>query len=203
MSDEEKSKSWWYTLPGVLTSLAAVVTALAGLVVALKQVGLFAPESPPAATTQSIPAPTSPSGAAAPVVPAQHPAPADSPTPQVRTTYSVALPPMRNYKLGDAEFTLLKADVSAQTSEKDALQLRIRMMNHNDKFDENFWDRSFRLIVNGVPVAPESDLDEVVHAQSAKEGNVIFVLPHGTTGGNLKIIYADDSTEIPLALQSP
>jgi hypothetical protein len=75
-------------------------------------------------------------------------------------------------------------------------------MNH-DKFDENFWDRSFRLIVNGVPMAPGSDLNEVVHAQSAKEGDVIFVLPHGTAGGNLKITYADDSTEIPLALESP
>jgi hypothetical protein len=203
MSDEEKSKSWWYTLPGVLTGAAAVVTALAGLVVALKQTGLFGPEVPPAATTLSTSMPTVPSGATAPIVPAQHSNFTPSPTPQVRTTYSVGLPPMRDYRLGDAEFTLLKADVSSQTTEKDALQIRIRMMNHNNKFDENFWDRSFRLIVNGVPMAPESDLDEVVHAQSAKEGNVIFVLAHGTAGGNLKITYADDSTEIPLALQSP
>ena len=52
-------------------------------------------------------------------------------------------------------------------------------------------------------MAPESNLNEVVPAQSAKEGDVICVVPRETTGGNLKITYGDDSTEIPLALGSP
>jgi hypothetical protein len=65
-----------------------------------------------------------------------------------------------------------------------------RMMNH-DRLDANFWDQSFRLIVNGVPMAPESGLNELVSAESAQEGNVLFVIPHGTTDGTL---------EVPLAL---
>jgi hypothetical protein len=44
-----------------------------------------------------------------------------------------------------------------------------RMMNH-DRFDANFWDQSFRLIVNGVPMAPESGLNELVSAESTQEG---------------------------------
>jgi len=57
-------------------------------------------------------------------------------------------------------------------------------------------------VVNGVPMAPESDLNELVPAQSAKEGDVIFVVPRGTSG-KLRITYADGSTEIPLPPESP
>jgi LEA14-like dessication related protein len=202
MSDEEKSKSWWYTLPGVITSLTATITALTGLVVAIRQTGWFGLQTPPAITTSSTSAPAALPNAAAPVVPAQNPPRVTSPTSPARPAYSVGLPAMRDYKLGTATFTLLKAEVSPQTTEKSALQIRVRMMNDN-RFDTNFWDRSFRLIVNGVPIAPESTLNEVVPAQSAKEGDVIFVVPRGTTDGKLKITYADESTEIPLALESP
>jgi hypothetical protein len=76
------------------------------------------------------------------------------------------------------------------------------MMNHG-RYDANFWDRSFRLIVDGVPMAPESALNELVPGQSAKEGDVLFVIPHGTRGATLRITYGDDSTEIPLRLRSP
>jgi hypothetical protein len=60
------------------------------------------------------------------------------------------------------------------------------MMNH-DRFDANFWDQSFRLSVNGVPMAPDSGLNELVSAESAQGGTVLFVIPHGTTDGTLKI----------------
>jgi|GEM_PF-2719575 len=201
--DEEKSKSWWYTLPGVITSLATAITALAGLVVAIKHTDWFGPQTPQAITTPSTSTSTSTTlpSAAAPVVPAQDPPLVTFPTSPTRPTYSVGLPAMRDYRLGAATFTLLKAEVSPQTTEKDVLLIRLRMMNH-DTFDANFWDRSFRLIVDGVPMAPKSDLNELVAAQSAKEGDVIFVVPRGTTGGKLKITYADGSTEIPLALGS-
>jgi hypothetical protein len=76
------------------------------------------------------------------------------------------------------------------------------MMNH-DRYDTNFWDRSFRLIVEGLPMAPEGGLNELVPGQSAKEGEVLFVIPRGTTGATLKITHADDSTEIRLKLKSP
>jgi len=109
---------------------------------------------------------------------------------------------MRDYRLGAATFTLLRAEVSPQTSEKDALQVRLRMMNH-DRYDTNFWDRSFRLIVDGVPLAPEGGLNELVPGQSAKEGDVMFGIPRGTTAATLKITYIDQSTEIPLNLKAP
>lgn len=41
MTQESGQKSWWVTLPGILTQLVALVTALTGLVAALYQTGFF------------------------------------------------------------------------------------------------------------------------------------------------------------------
>ncbi len=46
MPDEpSKSHSWWQTLPGILTAVAAIMTASTGLIVALNQAGVFSRES--------------------------------------------------------------------------------------------------------------------------------------------------------------
>lgn len=185
MADEGKPKTWWQTLPGIITSLTAVITAFAGLVVALKQVGWIGAQQ-----QQSAPAP-SPAPAA--------PAVAVTQAPPARTSHPVTLPAMRDYKLGAATFTLLSAEITPQTAEKDALRIQIRMTN-NDAYDANFWDRSFRLAIDGVPMAPESDLNELVRARSAKEGTVLFVIPHGTASGNLEVNHLNEQTSIPLAL---
>ncbi|SCK07078.1 hypothetical protein VAR608DRAFT_0119 [Variovorax sp. HW608] len=192
MADEEKSKSWWQTLPGLIASLTAATTAFAGLLVALKQVGWIGSPQPPAApapqqqqsSSTPSPAPAAPVAAAAP---ASHP---------------VTLPELREYKLDTATFTLLSATLSPQTAEKDALRIQIRMMNNNS-YDANFWDRSFRLMLDGVPVAPESDLNELVPARSAKEGAVLFALPRATANVKLEISYGNEQTLIPLALGAP
>ena len=190
MTDAGKSKSWLHTLPGII----AAVTAFTGLVVAINQTGWFGPSTPSAAARNSGPAPPAP--------PAQVPPPTTSPPSSREPTSAVGLPAMRDYRLGAATFTLLKAEVSPRTSEKDALHLRLRMLNH-DRYDTNFWDSSFRLIVDGVPTAPDGGLNELVRGQSAKEGDVMFVIPRGTKEAKLKITHADDSTEIPLHLKSP
>ncbi|MBL8190197.1 MAG: hypothetical protein JNK38_19430 [Acidobacteria bacterium] len=36
-----KSQSWWQTLPGILTAVAAIITATTGLIVALNNAGVF------------------------------------------------------------------------------------------------------------------------------------------------------------------
>ncbi|HKX95851.1 MAG TPA: hypothetical protein VJM48_14190 [Methylibium sp.] len=55
----EGDKSWWTTMPGLLTALAAIITAVGGLVAALGQTGVFGGKSAvPAAS--SGPAPVEP-----------------------------------------------------------------------------------------------------------------------------------------------
>ena len=41
MVEDEKSGSWWLTMPGILTGIAAIVTAVAGLVGILYQNGVL------------------------------------------------------------------------------------------------------------------------------------------------------------------
>jgi len=201
MAEEEKSKSWWQTLPGLIASLTAATTAVAGLLVALKQVGWIGspqPPAPPAAQQQQSPE----GGGASVPSPSHSPAPAAQVAAAKPASHPVALPELREYKLGPATYTLLSATLSPQTAEKDALRIQIRMLNNNT-YDANFWDRTFRLIVDGVPTAPESNLNEIVAGRSAKDGTVMFVLPRGTASVNLQIDYADQQTLIPLALAAP
>ncbi len=66
------------------------------------------------------------------------------------------------------------------------IQIRLRTMNH-DSNDANLGDTSVRLWVDGVPTAPESDLDELLRARSAKQGAALFAIPNGAAGANLKV----------------
>lgn len=187
MADEEKTKSWWQTLPGLITSLTAAVTAVAGLVVALKQVGWIGetPAQPPTqAQTQTQAQPQARQGTDAAKGP---------------DVYSVTLPALRDYRLGDYTYTLLAATLSPQTTEKDALRIQVRMTN-NQGFDANFWDQSFRLVVDGIPGAPTSNLNELVQARTAKEGTVLFEVPHGAASVSLQINYLGEQTAVALAL---
>jgi hypothetical protein len=180
--------------------MAAVVTAAAGLLAAVAQTGWFgkreAPSVPPAAATPAAPA-AGPERASAAGDAARHVS-VEAPRP-----HAVALPAQRDYKLGPgaskATFTLLKAEVVPQTADRSALHIRLRMTNH-DRYDKNFWDSSFRLLVDGVPIAPESGLNEVVAGEAAKEGEVLFPIARGTRSALLRIKFHDDATEIPLAL---
>lgn len=195
MAEEEKSKSWWQTLPGFIASLTAATTAAAGLLVALKQVGWIGSPQPPASPAPQQQQSSQGGGASspAPAAPVAAPAPASHP---------VTLPDLREYKLGPATYTLLSATLSPQTAEKDALRIQVRMLNNNT-YDANFWDKEFRLILDGAPMAPESNLNELVAARSAKDGTVMFVIPRGTASVNLQIDYADQQTLIPLTLAAP
>jgi hypothetical protein len=197
MADEEKSKSWWQTLPGLIASLTAATTAFAGLLVALKQVGWLGSPQPPAPPAPQQQQSSQGAGGSAP-----SPAPAAPVVAAAPASHPVSLPELREYKLDTTTFTLLSATLSPQTAEKDALRIQIRMMNNNS-YDANFWDRSFRLMLDGVPMAPQSDLNELVPARSAKEGAVLFVLPRATANAKLEISYGNEQTLIPLALGAP
>src|SRR5215469_5515424 len=52
---QSDSKSWWQTLPGVLTAVAALVTAITGLLVAVHQTGWFDHRNRDQAQTTSSP----------------------------------------------------------------------------------------------------------------------------------------------------
>ena len=199
MPDTPTPKNWWQTLPGVITGITATITAVTGLLVAITQTGWFAPRSPAPPLEASRPTPAYAPTPNAPPPEEASPVPHAPPAPQSRA--SVVLPALRDYTLGDATFTLVAATLASRTTEKQALTFRVRMLN-TGRYDANFWDRSFRLLVAGVPLAPVSDLNEVVPGNAAKEGAVVFEIPRGTDTVSLQITHANDQTEIPLTVSA-
>src|SRR5687768_13738323 len=46
MSDRDRTQNWWYTLPGILTGIAAIITAITGFAVGIAQLRPDRPEDP-------------------------------------------------------------------------------------------------------------------------------------------------------------
>lgn len=57
MSNKNEEKSFWTTVPGILTGIAAIITAIGGLIIALNAAGIFTDTNTPTPTT-STPTPT-------------------------------------------------------------------------------------------------------------------------------------------------
>lgn len=66
MSDEKEEKSFWRTLPGILTGIAAIITAITGLIIALNAAGIITIPpifpTPTPTPTSTFPSQTLPSG---------------------------------------------------------------------------------------------------------------------------------------------
>ena len=121
MSDEEKRKSWWHTLPGILTGVTAIISAVAGLLVAINQTGWFShPGSQP---MQRDPSPIAVSRGAG----------------ESESGATVTLPQLRQYQLGDFVFTVLGASLSSRNTESGTLSIKVRLLN-NKSYPANFWN---------------------------------------------------------------
>jgi hypothetical protein len=173
---QSESRAWWQTLPGLLTAGAAVLTAITGLLLALNQVGLFHHSPPPLGPTPGGAADTGQiTGIDGAQPAASNPASAELP-----------LPGDAVMRTEDAVYTLLSARVSPYTPGQVAIDFKVRMTNNN-RFDANFWSKSFRILVDGTPEPPAGDLDEVVPANSAREAAIEFVVPANTSTVGLQM----------------
>jgi hypothetical protein len=185
---EEKPVSWWQTVPGILTGVAALITAATGFVVALNQVNSHKGAEKPATAQEQGPAANVSS--------------AKSPGQTATPGGAVSLPAGTEVKLdgGATVVKILSARLENFNSEKRALKFTVRHTNNGNR-TVNFWSSSYRLIVDDVPLAPDNLLDELVAANSAKEGEVVFEVPIATTHVVLQISSGDEKTQIPYALK--
>jgi hypothetical protein len=189
--DRLTAPSWWQTLPGILTGLAAIITALTGLLLAFNRTNNHSEEvRPPVSSAAGV---------------ASRAAPAESRTSDgsnvANGAQRLTLPPLHRVRLanGDAVVTVLSAEIESIDLERRSLKLLVRHLNAG-RYDANFWSSSYRLIVDGVPRAPTNLLDEVVAGNSAKEGEVIFQLPVSAKDVVLQISAGDETSRLPLKL---
>lgn len=107
----------------------------------------------------------------------QSAAPAEQPTVETpAATYPVELPAGQEVKGEDRSYSILKIELDRHEIDQLSLAFTIRMTNQS-QYPINFWDASFRLLADGVPVAPIGGLNELVDGNAAKDGVVKFAIP--------------------------
>ena len=152
--------SWWQTLPGILTGIAALITAVTGLIVVFNRTGNRSEDTRPASLSVPRRRATRFAGGIAYAWPGRR-----------RGSRGVDCPPaLSRVKLGGgvADVTILSAEIEPLDVERRSLKLRVRYLN-GGRYPANFWSDSYRLIVDDVPRAPTNLLNEVVPGDSAKE----------------------------------
>jgi len=93
-------------------------------------------------------------------------------------------------------YTLMSARLEPGGS-SDTLRLGIALENETNG-GANFWDDTFRLVVDGNVLAPNSHLNVLVHGHATSEGTVTFSVPSGTKRGVLRTTILDTAGEIPM-----
>src|SRR5688500_17995255 len=105
MTEDDPKKSWWHTLPGIITGLTATITALGGLVVAINQTNWYSRLDTDANRSESELSTTESSNAltAQPEQPSTAELPADAAATDIltRDTTTLMLPSVRYSALGE------------------------------------------------------------------------------------------------------
>ena len=154
MSNNGKGKSFWHTLPGILTGIAAIITAITGLVLGLSATGIFNLSSPSQSTPTPIPTQSTPTP-----IPTQ--APFSAPTlisPTNGMEYS-GLPQSINFVWSDvsgAELYYIQIDYKvngiwfSETSAAGATRMPSVTGTTNNYFRTFFEGNDYRWRVNAV-----------------------------------------------------
>jgi hypothetical protein len=216
MPDDDKQKNWWQTLPGVMTGIAATLTAAGGFLVAVKQTGWLDAKAPAERSSPARSGADAATGEAASsssvainsaATDTQKPVSAPSSASNNGGVRTIALPQPRDYTLQQqggfqkTKFTFLKIEMALQSSDTALLTIRLRALNE-DRFDINFWDRGFRLLIDGVPREPSNTLNELVASNSAREGEVAFPVPKTLKAASLRILHANQTVDVALDLSA-
>jgi hypothetical protein len=174
-------------VPGILTGIAAIMSAAAGLIVAL--------DGRPARTAaQADTRPAARTAAAAETEPA---------SPRASGSTTIALSNGGEVALSGGKLVLRIVDARIEPFNADTrvLRLLIRWTNNDAAFVRNYW-WTLRLVVDGVPRAPDDPGYEQVEARSARELAYAFAVPSSAGRGVLTI--SNDSgerAELPIDLQ--
>ncbi len=156
---EKGGGSWWSTLPGVLTGIAAVVTAVSGLLVAAHQAGLLG------GRWASAPAPPALGGAA----------PGPRPVVQPSIDRTPAGQPLR---LGDLTITIVNLrSAEAGGAVTYDLHYRIALRDGVQRHDPR---QVVRLVADAVAYEPirTSDPTMIGEGGAQHEALAVFRLPH-------------------------
>ena len=188
--------SWWQTVPGILTGIAAIITAVTGFILAYsafnntKKIS----EEPKSEVVK-------PSTTLQPDLPKAPSVLSNAGGARSDASSSVPLPAIHHVKLVSAEalVTIQSAKLEPIDADRNSLTFTVQYRNLGT-YPKNFWSRSFRLIVNGVPQAPTNEPNEVVQGESAKDAEFDFELSNKVKNVELQISYNEEKRLISFQL---
>lgn len=192
MTEQKTGTSWWQTLPGVLTGIAAVITAVGGMIAVIHQSGLFGKEVPISASAGAREQGHSPVKAnpGAPESPKEDPQPGESN--QVRSGHYA-------FRLLDTKLESYSTDKNGNP-QKFALRLSIRVtdvMGMSDYVDR----RTIRLSVDSAELMPENSINVAVHDRQSVETEALFIVPADASAIALLLGRPEDAVaRLPLPL---
>ena len=131
-------------------------------------------------------------------VPAAQPAPGVEPAAAAPASggRELAIPAVSQVGSRGLIYTLMSARLEPGGS-SDTLRLRMALENESDGA-ANFWDETFRLVIDGDVLAPNSGLNLYVVSHATSEGAVTFSVPRGARRGTLRATLMDSTGDIPL-----
>jgi hypothetical protein len=209
-SKDKESRRWWQTL----TATAGIITAVVVLLVTLHRSDLLTNrERAIPQSASSYPDTARPSEATAPVTTATKTVESsEADLPPVRSKsfndharpYTITFPAgtevtLHSYR-ANGTYKILAAQVDSRNTGKLTLKFSIRLTN-TGRLDLGFWSDSFRLVMDGVPRAPISWLNESVDAQSAKDAELVFELLDSAESLVLSVANGEDTARIPIVVK--
>lgn len=188
MPDE---KSFWTTLPGIITGIAGILTAITGLIVALNGAGLF---SKPAAANK-VSTETKPGVKNGTDSLTSKPTDLQKPVENLKPVFS-----MTQIKIEDHEYKIIGSSLEAITPESNSLKIKIKYKNNSNYSPATFWNEGFRLAVDGALTPPVGDLNELVERHAELVGTVTFEVPNNVKELTFHILDIGKDVAIPIKL---
>lgn len=102
--------------------------------------------------------------------------------------------------VGRATFEVTSAVIERATVERVELLLAIRCTVTRDHFGTNFWSDSVRLVVDGVPRAPDNSVNEVVSGGASKDATFVFSLEQMPAALDLQFFDTGEVGQVPIDL---
>jgi hypothetical protein len=186
-------KSFWTTLPGIITGFAGIVTAITGLIVALNGAGLF---SKPAAANK-VSTETKPGALNEADSLISKPTAPQKPVEKLKPVFS-----MTQIKIEDHEYKIISSSLEAITPESSSLKIKIKYKNNSNYSPATFWNEGFRLAIDGALTAPSGDLSELVERHAELVGTVTFEVPNNTSSLVFHILDVGKDVAVPIKLAS-
>ena len=196
--DGGNGKSFWQTLPGMLTAAAGLITAITGLIVAVQQLR---------------PSHSDAGGTAPSTVPADAPPTTGAASTALTTTRATVTGGAtheaaavvlqgRRARIGTLLYEVASARAVPDNPGDRRLVLKVKLTN-SGRYDANFWAASFRLRAGdhtAAPAPPTDELDDVVHGGTDETAQIDFVLPAAARQATL-LIGDDPARAVALPLR--